>query len=368
MEAIRSFVRERPLLVCFVTAFVLGTLFGLIVLGWCVFPVQWYDTDLEDLRIEHVEEYLDLVADSYAQTSDLALAMDRVQRLQGPQRSQYEIIEVMKGLAEKRQKEGKSPEAQRLSVLAAAISLRTTASAVAPPPKTSRLWTTLSGIFSRVKGLALPLGIAVLLVLVGVPLLILLRRRPQAASFSRVTSVLPRKGPSGGEVEVIEGDFESFDDASSTPVDEQVLGAELGYFQAVYHEGDDDFDAQFPIQGADGEFLGECGVGVRELLDQEESNRVAVFEVWLFDKHDIRTVIGMFASEYAYQDEVLRTSLSARGKVALVLPGGEIELETMGLHLRARVREASYGRDPKSAPRSFFSRLVVDLLVDPASS
>jgi len=368
METIRSFIRERPRLVSIVSAFVLGALFGLIVLGWYVFPVRWYDTDPEDLRLEHQEEYLELIADSYAQTSDLPLAIERVRRLQGARRSRDEIVEMMNRLAEKRRKEGRFAEAQRISVLAAAISLPTPTPSVAVSQAVKS-----SGVRTRVKAMALPLLVIVLVVLGGALLFVYLRRRPYTVSLPKISRMLPRKRPIEAveeleEVEeVSEEEFAPF--VYTPPTErEEVFGAELGRFRATYNLGDDDFDASFGLEGPGGDFLGECGIGIRETLDAEGPRRVTAFEVWLFDKQDIRTVIGMLASEYAYQDEKMRAALSARGEVVLARPGAVIDLETVGLRLHAGVREVSYGQDPDLPSRSFFSKLVVDLYVDAASS
>ena len=366
MDGVRGFIRERRVVVSFISAFVLGTLFGLIALGWYAFPVQWYNTDIEDLRPEHAEVYLELVADSFAQTSDLGLALERVERVRGARRSLEEVVEMMNALAEKRQSQGKTAAAQRLSVLAAAVSLRATGSTPEPPKTAGRF--TLSDALATAERFALPIGIAVFVILAAVLAFILLRRRPKPMAFPRAPSYRSKKEPLVEEAEVIERDFESLDTALAEE-EQDVVGAELGYFQAVYHHGDSDFDAQFPIQGPSREFLGECGVGVRaSLVDEGEAQKVSVFEVWLFDKRDIRTVIGLLASEHAYKDETYRTKLATRGPVAVALPGALIELQTLGLRLRAKVRDASYGTAQDAPPRSYLSDLVLDLMVDPAPS
>ena len=362
MNSIRSLVRDKSVLVPVVSAFLVGTIFGLVALGWYVFPVNWYNTDLEDLRPEHLETYLELLADSFAQTNDLALAVERVDRVRGTRRTRDEVVGVVDRVAEQRLAEGNPAASQRLSVLAAAVSLSTT-EATAEAPK-STVTSSISSFIAKLRGIGWPLGIAAAVIVLGGSAYLLLRTRVQSVGSPRSTRVRTAMEPAGEGVEVIENDFET---AVLTEATREPTGADLGYYQAVFHLGDDDFDAQFAIQGPDGEFLGECGMGAREALPSEEGpQRVSVFEIWLFDKNDIRTVIGMLASEYVYKDEELRTSLTTRGKVAVALPGGTLELMTAGLRLRATIRESSYGRAADAPPRSFFSELIVDLRVDAA--
>jgi len=52
-----------------------GMLLGWLVLGWLLFPVKWTNTDPWDLRSEHQERYLSLVAEDYWRTLDIRSAM-----------------------------------------------------------------------------------------------------------------------------------------------------------------------------------------------------------------------------------------------------------------------------------------------------
>ena len=47
----------------------------------------------------------------------------------------------------------------------------------------------------------------------------------------------------------------------------------LRTFTTTYNLGDDGYDACFPIETSAGEFLGECGVGVSEVLGGGEPSR-----------------------------------------------------------------------------------------------
>ena len=63
----------------------------------------------------------------------------------------------------------------------------------------------------------------------------------------------------------------------------------LAVFETRYRLGDDDFDANFSIE-PEGDFVGECGIGISDVLEANEAQHVDAFELWLFDKGDIRTV------------------------------------------------------------------------------
>ncbi|MGC9359436.1 MAG: hypothetical protein ACP5G7_03550 [Anaerolineae bacterium] len=137
----------------------------------------------------------------------------------------------------------------------------------------------------------------------------------------------------------------------------------LGVFQAVYEQDLDEFDCSFTIEDADGTFLGECGVGVRDLLDVEGEQLVDAFEIWLFDKADIRTVSAVVASEYAYEDEVLYNRLSSKGELVVAEDDLMLTLETQSLALTATITGYAYG-DGGPTVTSHFVRFEVELVAE----
>ena len=137
-------------------------------------------------------------------------------------------------------------------------------------------------------------------------------------------------------------------------------GAPLAQFPTTYALGDDHFDPSFSIELDSGEFMGECGVGVSETIGVGAPNKVTAFEVWLFDKSDIRTVTKVVMSEYAFNDEALRTKLAPKGEPVAAKEGVEVTLETKTLRVKARVVEAKYGIG-NLPQNSFFERLSIDL-------
>lgn len=59
-------VRRAYLALAAIPAFAAGALVGLIVLGWWLWPVQWVDAGLAQLRAEDQALYVELAADMYA--------------------------------------------------------------------------------------------------------------------------------------------------------------------------------------------------------------------------------------------------------------------------------------------------------------
>jgi len=135
----------------------------------------------------------------------------------------------------------------------------------------------------------------------------------------------------------------------------------LGHFVTSYALGNDHYDESFSIETSTGEFLGECGVGISETIGVGDPEKVTAFEVWLFDKNDIRTVTKVMMSEHAYHDQELRASLAPKGEAVLVRANEPIILETATLRVEATVTETIYGTEALP-PNSFFGRLTVELV------
>jgi hypothetical protein len=133
---------------------------------------------------------------------------------------------------------------------------------------------------------------------------------------------------------------------------------------ASYKYGDDLFDDSFSIDSASGEFLGECGIGISEIIGVGDPKKVAAFEIWLFDKNDIQTVTKVIMSSHAFYDNNIRQRLEAKGEPVLAEPSTETVLETQTLQLVAKVVDMSYG-EGAMPEQSYFDHLLLELALWP---
>ncbi len=76
-EPVMGAMRQRPWIGP-VLGFLLGLIVGLPILGWYVFPVKWVDADVVHLRADLQDDYIRMVAGSYAQNRDIELAARRM--------------------------------------------------------------------------------------------------------------------------------------------------------------------------------------------------------------------------------------------------------------------------------------------------
>ena len=75
MEKVKAFLKKPAALG--VGALVVGILFGLVVLGWGVWPLQWVDASPSDLQMDYQRDYLCMTIDSYIKNQDSKLVQLR---------------------------------------------------------------------------------------------------------------------------------------------------------------------------------------------------------------------------------------------------------------------------------------------------
>lgn len=299
-----------------ILSFVVGFLIGLIIFGWWLLPVQWKDAAPSDLEPGYRDIYLNMVAYIYetdpgvnyqlmlAGWSDEDLARDLNQAYTNAQDNDSRT---------------------RLAGLGAALGIEVTG---AVPEEGGR---NLAGIVA-----------VFLIVLIAASVLFL---------------VLRARKPSATEVSPVGGDPEKVAAARTEWAEEE---APMAQFVTSYALGDDYYDQSFSIETTAGEFLGECGVGISEAIGVGDPKKVTAFEVWLFDKNDIRTVTKVLMTEHCFQDDALRAKLAAKGEAVLGQEGAAIDLATASLRVDAKVIEIEYATG-ELPPNSFVDRLTIEL-------
>jgi hypothetical protein len=323
MDAIKEYFQRTWIIVgiALIGGIILGVLYA-----WVLNPVEWVDGEPSQLRRDLQVDYLRMVIDSYAVNVDPDLAQERYESL-GETRGEI-LAEV-----------GKDPEDLEPSEIQKFQALVAVESPIEEPPEPEEeaAGFTASRILLPVLIITFVLGV----LLAGA---FYIRRRMEAEP----EEVYVEPG-----FDLVESEVE--------PSDVEIGDQPLATFRTTYTIGDDLYDDSFSIESPTGDFLGECGVGIGEVIGLEEPKKVAAFEVWLFDKNDIQTVTKVLMSRYAHNDEESRNRLAAKGDPVLAESGGVVSLETASLKIDVRVVDMSYGEGPLPE-ESFFERVTVELV------
>lgn len=307
-------------------AFIVGFSIGLFVFGWWLTPVQYTGAGPQDLLPEYQEIYIQTVADLYSHD----LNQERV-------RTAFAIWpEAPATICDMAQTTTDQGEADRLTTVALILNGQGCTEEVLAPADEG------GGVNY----------LAVLLVLLLMALLV-----AAVYYFTRM-----RTGGNGEEddLSTLEDSPAAAPLAMTEPAAEEFAATPIARFETRYARGHDTYDDSFSIENSQGEFLGECGVGISETIGMDTPKNVTAFEVWLFDKNDIRTVTKVVMSEHAYSDEAIRAKLAPKGEPVLARMNETIVLETATLIINAEIVEMTYGTG-SLPPESFFEHFTVEL-------
>jgi len=318
-------IRALPLPVV-ALVFLAGLLLGWLVIGWWLWPVDWIDADPWDLRVEHQERYVALVAKNYAQAGNADQAREAIAGWDD--QALADLLAAM---------QAKTPDltaGQRLADLASVLDLPEGGAVAAAEAGASPAIPTLGNRLATVCGTA---GI----VLAAAVLIIFAASTRVWESFARgAQRVLP---------------------TPTVPIVEPELVS--GHFTTIYTRDQDDYAEFFPIEAPNGQFLGECGLkSIRGVSVQGTPEPVTALEMVLFDSLDHFTETRILMSRYAYGYTPLRRELMTRGELVLVEPGTEILVETNNIQMLATIMDVEYvDQEPVEG---VFLRVVADLDVE----
>jgi hypothetical protein len=334
------------LIIAGVVGLVLGLLLGML-LFWVLFPVQWTDANFYDLSPQAQAEYVALVADSYSLNKDQAAAAKYFEVWNVEEKE-----EAFAGAVALYEEKGEADKVQAIDDLAKVLVVSLPEEGVPAPEATPAAEATAEAeapvepeptpFIQRVRVPCLVFfGILLILVLAWIGFRVALRRR--AAAEAPEPALRPT---------VVGPPIDEWEGTGQPP---------LKHVFTTYELGEDTYDESASIETPMGEFLGEMGVGISETIGTGDPDKVTAFEVWLFDKSDIRTVTKVLMSEHGFHDQSLRTRLASKGEAVLAQPGSPFTLETSGLQVRVNVTELMYG-EGEAPPKSFFSKLMVELM------
>lgn len=342
MEKIRSIIKKP--MVLGISGLVMGLIIGLVGLGWGLWPLEWVDASPSDLQMDYQRDYLCMLIDSFNRNQDFNLLQ---LRWQGLGEQSEELLSTLTP-AVCRFKSTKEINAFNEVVKAAALS-----ELDVQPSEEMNLPEGMPETEGEEKISLLPLAILMLLTLVvGAVFVFLLIRKRKASKSGQ---------PKSEKIKIRENkEFSKESDKGSNVQGEPPLAQ----FMTTYRQGDDLYDDSFSIDSINGEFLGECGVGIAETIGVGEPKKVTALEVWLFDKNDIQTVTKVLLSEHANNDPAIRQRLQSKGEPIMVEPGMRFLMETASLQLEAKVVDMVYARGPLPE-NSYFSRLTMEISVWP---
>jgi hypothetical protein len=136
----------------------------------------------------------------------------------------------------------------------------------------------------------------------------------------------------------------------------------LIHYQTVYKLGDDLFDETFSLDDQDDHFLGECGIGIAETINNTEPKAVTAFEMWLFDREDIHTPTYFLLSDFAYSNDEIVSRLKNKGGFDKISEGKEYLLESQSLQMTVKINAFEYGTE-SAEKNSYFTKVSFDVCV-----
>jgi hypothetical protein len=317
---------------------VAGIGLGLLV-GWVLAPVEWIDGTPEQMRADLRVDYLRMAIDSYSINRDVDQLVQRYNELgeYGP-----EALEAI----------GADPGSLDVTSLQNVRAILEGAQASPMPAEGQG-----ASAGEAAMRFALPACLVTLLLGLFLGGALLLRARmtgkPGLLQFGRAQ-----------EEELYPEEEEEFLVEEEPEVETMVGREPLATFRTTYTMGNDQYDDTFSIESPAGDFLGECGVGIGDIIGMGEPKKLSAFEVWLFDKNDIQTVTKVLMSHYLYHNNEARNRLAIKGDPVLAKDGGILILETASLEVEARIVDMVYGESALPA-ESYFELLTIELRAYP---
>ena len=317
---------QKRLIAVGVLAFIVGWAIGLFLFGWAIWPIEFTGAGPGDLSAAHQQNYLIALADLHS-IDDSSAAVERA--LRNWPNAERAICQS----AAESQSRAEESRLESLAIIAGEGGGCANVEILGQSEASSER----SPFFS-----VIVFGLLFLLAIVLAAIFLVWQRRGAPSPQSNQAAITPSVS------------IEEVSESAS----EQVTP--IARFETAYVRGHDTYDDSFSIENVEGDFLGECGVGISDTIGAESPKSVSAFEVWLFDKNDIRTVTKVAMSDHVFFDDAIKAKLAPKGEPELARPHETIVLETASLIVNAEITEMEYGTGTLP-PQSFFERFTVEL-------
>lgn len=364
-----------------IAAAVAGLILGLII-GWVILPVQWTDASAESLRADLRQDYLRNLITTYTLNGDKEKAIQLYKELGEQAEPTLSQLLAQPGFLSTEQITRFTtalgiavPQASGEVVSTAPLTLQdgteikvNNGDEIAPAKKSNTLlWLGF--------GLLAILGVGAYLayryyfrerpVQEGKPLedtsenraAPVAARQPAAVPMRQAAEPTPAPTPVQSQSVFKPSFFGNGKQTNGSAVQKPVA-----QFMSTYAFGDDRYDESFTFDAPNGEFLGECGVSISDIIGVGEPKKISAFDIWLFDKNDIQTVTKVLMSKHSFEDSTTRQRLEFRGEPILAEPGAQFVLQTATLRLEGRIVDVMYGDMPLPED-SYFQRSTVELAI-----
>ncbi|MBP6016344.1 MAG: hypothetical protein KA586_06455 [Candidatus Promineofilum sp.] len=353
-------INQRPGLAALI-AFIAGLIIGLVVLGWGLFPVEYTGADPSGLFSEYQATFVRNAAELYAFDNN----QDKLRAALNGWGGDAVACELAQNSLD-------PADRQRL-VAAATIVNNTGCGSLAAPGIVPGLQATLPpGVTATLPGAETAEGgsgilplllLLLLLLLLVVAIFYVWNRRRTLMEGTGEDDLAYNDGVTGQKAArpTYTRPGATAATAAAAAAASQPTPVPIARFRTVYTRGHDTYDDSFSIENANGDFLGECGVGISETIGATAPKNVTAFEVWLFDKNDIRTITKVIMSDHAFFDDALKAKLAPKGEPVLARANETIVLETATLIINAEITEMDYGQGGDLPDASYFDRFTIEL-------
>jgi len=333
--------------------------------GWVIAPVEWTDVDPSFMSDQYKEEYFRMAIDSYRLTFNEEQAKQRLDELNTDIEGLYAKVAASPGSIDPNfllvfgkflTENGYLSSAQpiQLDIQADNGAQKADTTVIETKEAKNSSWITTLVILASLFAVAVA----------GYAIYKILKNRSRSFDDEEYEEEYEevRHSPNHNFATPKERNMVTPQKEKAPAQDAEYNRQPFAKFQATYLIGNDNFNESFSIDSRSGEYLGECGFGVSELMGVGTPKKASAFEVWMFDKNDIQTVTKVLLTPYFFNDYNTRARLEQKGELIEVKAGKQIRLETASLFMIATIKDMRFG-EGISAENSYLDQLGMELSI-----